>query len=279
MPPSPQPSFSQVLSAAIDDMVAHGFDSVERVDRWSRELEAAARRSMASEAKMDEMLRGGLAAIYRRMVERDGLLRRHDGVSRFTLAQVKPKLRAELDRRIMASAQLIRLNRQQAVQKTLQRFQGWSTSIPKGGTDVADRGKTRKDVRKALASLPFEERRVLIDQGHKFTAALSGILAADGGAIALTWHSHWRQANYDYREDHKERDGKVYAIRDSWALMAGLMKRGPNPYYDEITAVGEEVFCRCYAQYLYNLRDLPADMVTAKGRGELEAAKAARGAA
>lgn len=262
-------SFYDILTAAVSDMTTFGFDSPGRVEFWTEELRKAAERSTASPAKMEEMLRAGLGTVYRRLVERGGLAARHRGVSRFLLERVRPSLRAELDRRILASANLIRLNRRQAIEKTLQRFAGWATSVPAGGTEAADRGQVKKDVRKALASLPFEERRVLIDQGHKLTASLSDILARDGQALAGVWHSHWRQGNYDYREDHKDRDLVVYVVRGNWALAKGLMQ-APDGYTDEITAPASEINCRCFYQYLYHLRDLPKDMLTKKGADELE---------
>lgn len=262
-------SFNDVLSAAIADMIEHGFDSVERVQHWTRLLRAAAERSLISPESLEQQLRDGLATMYRRMVDHDGVLKHHPGVERFTYENLKPQLRGELDRRIMASASLIRLNRGEAIDKTVRRFEGWSTSIPKGGVSSEKRRDVKDNVRKALASLPFEERRVLIDQGHKLVAAISEIVATDGGAIALRWRSHYRQPGYNYREDHKERDDKVYLIRDSWAHQQGLVKRGRNPYYDEITATGQEPFCRCYAIYIYNLRDLPDDMITQDGRRAL----------
>lgn len=266
-------NFYKVLTDAINDVSEHGFDSQERIDRWMELLRKAAEATLTPPHVIEKQLRDALSAIYRKMVERGGLFRINPGVSRFTLDKVRPALRVQLDARIMASANLIKLNRRSAIEKTLQRFSGWSTSIPKGGSRVVDKAAEKKNVRKSLGSLPFEERRVLIDQGHKFTAALSETLARGGDAIALIWHSHWRQPGYNYREDHKERDEKVYALRGSWAIEQRLMKRGPNPYYDEITAVGEEIFCRCYAQWLFNLRDIPDDMLTQKGREVLQDAR------
>lgn len=262
--------FYDVLTEAVEDMIAHGFDSQARVDEWVKRIREAAEREMISETSLEQMMREALAAIYARLIDKGKIVQFHPGIERFTIERVRPALRAELDRRIMASANLIKLNRTQAIDKTLQRFVGWSTSIPKGGTDAADRRDTKKLVRKALAQLPFEERRVLIDQGHKLRASLSEILAKDGAAIAMIWHSHWRQAGYDYREDHKERDQKIYTLRGNWAIEAGLMKAGPYGYYDEITSVGEEPFCRCYAQWIYAIRDLPKGMLTAKGGAELD---------
>jgi hypothetical protein len=157
--------------------------------------------------------------------------------------------------------------------KEFANFAGWSTSIPVGGSETTSRRETGKEIRKSLSQLPFEDRRVLIDQGHKLTASINAVVAQEGGAIALTWRSHWRQVGYDYREDHKDRDDKVYAIRGSWALQQGMMKPGSAGYYEDVTAVGEEIFCRCWAEYIYSLRSLPEDMLTKKGAEALAQTK------
>jgi hypothetical protein len=268
-------TFAEVLNAAVADMVANGFDSAERVAGWMDRIRRAAEASLTPPYVLEAALQEAMRSIYRRMVDGGAILKLNPGVSRFTLDKVKPRLRAELDRRIMASANLIKLNRGAAIEKTLQRFSGWSTSIPAGGTRAADRRQVKRDVRRSLAQLPFVERRVLIDQGHKFTAALSETLARDGGAIAATWRSRWRQAGYDYREDHKERDGQVYAVRGCWALERGLMRAGPAGFTDQITQPASEIFCRCAYQWLHNLRDLPDEMLTAKGKAELARVKVA----
>jgi len=268
-------TFYETVTAAIRDFATHGFDSADRLTKWQELLRKSAEQAGASSSRMEAMLNDALKAIYRRLVERGGILQRHPGVQRWTLAKFAPRLRAELDRRIMASSQLIRLNRQQAIEQTIRRFSGWASSVPAGGSKTTDKGEVKEDVRKALASLPFVERRVLIDQGHKFTASLNNILAVDGGAIAARWFSHWRQVNYDYRPDHKERDGQVYLVRNNWAQTRGLIKVGPAGYTDQITQPGEEVFCRCSYTYIYNLRDMPDEMLTAKGREELERVRVA----
>jgi hypothetical protein len=269
MPSRKPQTFQEVLAAAIADIVESGYDSAERIEGWMRKLRLAAETSLISAASLEQQLRDGLAAVYRRMVDQGGALRYNPGVERFTLEKLRPALRGELDRRILASANLIKLNRAQAIDKTLQRFQGWSTSIPKGGVSGESRAEVKANVRKSLASLPFEERRVLIDQGHKLTAAISEIIATDGGAIAAEWHSNFRTPGYDYREDHRERDGKFYLIRDSWAHRAGLVKKSNAGYFDEHEAPGQLPFCRCWAIYRFALRDLPPEMLTAKGKAAL----------
>ena len=241
---------------------------------WSKQIREAAERVTKSQAQMEQMLKDAMVSVYRRMVEKGVILKRHPGVARFTLERIRPALRAELDRRIMASASLIKLNKEAAIDQTLRRFAGWSTSIPVGGSAEPDKRKAKADIKKSLSQYPFEVRRVLVDQGHKLSSSLSTIVAEGGGALAGIWHSHFRQANYNYREEHKERDGLVYLVRASWALEEGLIKKGEAGYTDDVTQPAEEPFCRCYYSWIYNLRDIPKDMLTRKGADALAAAKA-----
>jgi hypothetical protein len=218
------------------------------------------------------------------------------GVGSFTLEQIKPHLHGELNRRIMAlaeeSAELIGANREAVIGATLKRFAGWITPMPSDPPNrteplrwwarvksrIIGQGQpephTKLDQKppNEFAQLPFEERWrvVMLHQGLRFNACLDEMIAIDGGAIAIIWHSHWRQKNYDYRLEHKERDGKVYALRGNWSMKRELMKAGPDGHYDEITSVGYELNCRCFAQWVYSLRSLPVTMLTENGHAELK---------
>lgn len=264
--------FYETITAAIRDIEIHGFDSMQRINTWTNKILIAARRAMVPQAELEKALSRTFTGIYTRMMK-GGYTRIAPGMSRFQAEQLRPSLRRELDRRILNSANLIKLNRDAMIEKTRQRWIGWATSVPEGGSRAVEKSEVKDDLRKALSQLPYEERRVTIDQGHKFVATLNDIIATDNGAIAARWHSHYRQPGYDYREDHKERDGHVYLIRGSWAQEKGLVKAGPAGYTDQITQPGEEVFCQCDYEYIYNIRDLPEDMVTAKGRESLSAAR------
>lgn len=268
-------TIDEILAEAIADFEEHGFDSEERLAKWERLIREALYTQMRSQAELDRMLREHLQAVYARLIQKGRVLSKHPGVSKFTLANIAPRLHSELSRRILASAQLIKLNRENMINKTMQRFSGWASSVPKGGTENVDKRKLKQEISKPLKSLPFVERRVLIDQGHKLTSSINAVVAHDSGAIAARWFSHWRQSGYNYRDDHKERDGHVYLIRDSWATKAGLVKVGKFGWADEITQPGEEVFCRCSWTYIYALRKLPEEMLTAKGKEALKQSRAA----
>jgi hypothetical protein len=267
-------TFYQLIADAIADMTEHGFDSQARLDNWIKRLALAAHRSLIPEAVMQRTLRQALHDAFNRLVQGAGLMSRHRGIDEYTLAAIKPKLRSELDRRILAATDLIKLNRETSINRTLQRFAGWATSIPIGGSTATNREEARKLTKKALARLPFEERRVIIDQSQKLVASVNAIVAEDGGAIAAVWHSRWREAGYDYRPDHKARDQHVYVMRDNWAIRRGYMKLAGEKYVDQVTQPGEEISCRCRYEYLYTLRDLPARMITKAGKDALAHARA-----
>lgn len=268
--------FYEVLNAAITDLMEHGFDSQERLDSWLQKLSAAARQSLIPEGVLQRSLTDALNQVYWRNVGGSKLMKAHPGVSQFTLEMIKPKLRAELDRRILASASLIKLNREASIARTLQRFAGWASSVPIGGTEIAKRKEIKQTIRRGIAGLSFEERRVVADQGHRLTAAINDIVATDGGAIAFIWrHVMERGHGYQPRPDHVKRNGKVYLLRESWARERGFVKPGPAGYSDEITQPAEEISCRCSAEYLYTLRDLPPGMLTAAGKAALMEARVA----
>ncbi|ENW7730638.1 hypothetical protein ACV9ZL_005722 [Klebsiella oxytoca] len=274
-------TFTRTVREAVKFFLRNGYTSRQELEQWQAIIRQAA------ESETDDnymsMVSDRLRKAYDLQVSKAGALERHKGLSRFTLNYMEPKLRSELDRRILASADLIKLNRTAAINKTVQRFSGWATSIPVqdyvgGGLSASSRSgivANAQHIQKSAEQVDYEARRVMIDQSHKLIANIDNIIATGNNAIAAEWHSHWRQPGYDYREDHKERDKLVYLIRGNWAQKNGYVKAGPAGYLDEITQPGEEVFCRCYVTYLYNLRSIPEDMLTQKGRKFLESMKAA----
>lgn len=258
-------SLYDVLTDAVNYYVKNGWDSEESLLEWCRKLRVAANR----QAPNDDVTRKHLTAIYSRLVVHGGALKDQppDGPSKITLDKMKPTFRHELDRRIFASANLIKLNREQAIDKTMQRFQGWVTSIPPEGIRDVDKNAQKSLLSKSVKDLDYISRRVAIDQGHKLSSNVKYLLSIQGGAIAFRWHSNWRRPGYDYRVDHKGRDELIYLVRDSWAVEQGLIKP-VHGYYDEITAAGEEPFCSCGVLPIYAPQKLPIEFLTEKGKRE-----------
>lgn len=129
---------------------------------WCRKLRVAAQR----ETPDDTVARKHLTAIYSRLVIDGGALRISLLTAlKITVEKLKPEFRKELDRRIFASANLIKLNREQAIEKTIQRFQGWVTSIPPDGVSEIDRREVKSGFQKSVKDMDFISRRVAIDPG------------------------------------------------------------------------------------------------------------------
>ncbi len=256
-------SFYEILGEGVDYLSDYGYDGM--LDEWIIRLRESI--TFRSEKETNAIIKRSLSATFDRSLKTSA--KRHPAVSRITINKIKPELRNELTKRIRASADLIRLNRAESIDSTLRRFSGWASSVPAGGTDVESRRKIKAHISKPLKEQRFIERRVAIDQGHKLISNADAVIADQAGAIAAKWRSHWRQAGYDYRVDHKDRDKQVYALRNSWAKDSGLINAGAG-YIDAMTMPAEEVYCRCYYVYLYNLRELPNSMLTKKGAVALE---------
>ncbi|MBR8168996.1 hypothetical protein KDX27_14850 [Burkholderia cenocepacia] len=262
-------TFHDVLTEAIRDITEHGYDDPGRLQEWLRRLRFAAMADLPTDAEMRNRMQSAMDAVFHRTLSKTGALRYHPGVPRFTIERIAPSLRPELDKRVRASVDLIKLNRERAVEQSLQRLAGWVSSVPAGGSRAVDKPEVRESIAKPIRQLRYEERRISIDQGHKLMSSINAVIAEQTQAIAMMWRSHWRQVGYDYRPDHKERDKRFYVVRGSWALQQGLITKGDG-YLDEITQPAEEPFCRCYGVYVNNLRDLPPEMLTEKGRRALE---------
>jgi len=255
----------------------------------------------------------------------------------YTKDMLKEKAKKLLDIKIQESLDLIKLNREASTQRTLQRLQGWASSIPaktqmqksievvkrrktgefklvkkskaeleaeakRGGTKSAfvppykqvpvyeeykvrqelpvsaqrphgeyERAKFEKayaGMKEPVESLKYKERRVAIDQGHKLAAAIASVNAQSNSAIAFTWRQHFTK---NPRERHTELDGEVFPIKNSWAYEQGLIQgaKGKYKFVEDLPSQpAEEVYCRCTADYVFNLRELyrrAPHLLTAKG--------------
>ncbi len=222
--------FRKLLKEAINYFLTYGY-TPEGLAVWQDMLRSAASKSMPSEQVLNKKLSDSLQGTFKRLVTNGSVMKYHPGIPRLTLERIAPQLRNELDRRIFASADLIKINRDQAIEKTLRRFSGWTTSIPVAGTRVTDKMEVEKDIAKSLVQMNYEERRLFIDQGHKLTSNISAILAIQSGSIAAMWR-HVHEPNYNGRPEHIARDGKLFLMRDSWAIEKGFVKKNKNGYAD-----------------------------------------------
>lgn len=263
-------AFRTLLLEAIREFSERGYMSESHLQQWTARLHAMIESELPTDEESRDILARILGSVYAREY-RSGIARRVPGVSRYTLDRVSPHLRAELDKRIFASADLIRIRKKETVEKTLARFSGWASSVPPTGTfDFSPRALS-KQITKDLVSFKYERRRVAIDQGHKMSANVAHVVAMGEGAIGGIWHDRGEDdGGYDARPIHLARSGKVFLIRNSWAIEEGLIRRGAAQYTDEIEQPSEFPYCSCYYEYIVHPQDLPETFLTAKGRAYIK---------
>lgn len=261
------PRFYALLQQALREFAIAGYVSERQLQEWLGRLRAALERELPGDVELRKALADSLTSIFTRDVDRGGIAKRVPELMRYTIDQVRPQLRAELDRRIFAGVDLIKLNRTAAVEKTLQRFSGWVTSLPPSGGSAEDLRSLAAQIAKPARQVKFEARRVAVDQGHKLGAAVAHVVAKQEGAIAAIWHDRGEyDRGYDARPAHLARSGKIFLIRDSWAMENGLIRRGAVPYTDEFEQVAELPLCSCYYEYITTPHCLPETMLTSAGR-------------
>lgn len=260
------PPFRALIMEALRWFSANGYSSEGVLQDWLLRLRQALDRELPTDKATKTQISNALGKVFAREVK-SGIQKRVPGVSRYTLDRVAPSLRAELDRRIFASVDLIKLNKAAATQKTLQRFSGWVSSVPAGGMAKPDLREVAADILKPSKQVRFEARRVAIDQGAKLSQNVAKVVSIHAGAIAGIWHDRGQyDKSYDYRPDHLERSGKLFLVRDSWALEQGLIAKRGLQYMDEITEPAQEVYCSCWYEFVTSPKALPETMLTSKGR-------------
>jgi hypothetical protein len=144
--------------------------------------------------------------------------------------------------------------------------------VPSGGTkDKAIKGRIA-GIKKELRSLAKWDLLFCTYKARNFPAEIEHIFVLTGNPLAAIWRYSDLDAQGEYQKtyNHQQRDGRVYAVRGCWAIEKGLMKVGPAGYLDAISRPGQELGCMCSFQWVTGVRRLPRDMITDKGRSELD---------
>jgi hypothetical protein len=149
--------------------------------------------------------------------------------------------------------------------------------VPIGGTKNKSTRSKIAELKKVFRHLTKWTQLFYTYKAMSLPAEIEYIFILEGGPLVAFWHYSQLDEQGEYKKsyNHKERDGRVYAVRGNWAIDKGLMKAEPYGYIDEISRPNQEIGCMCHLQWVYGIRSLPDDMVTEKGRSGLEHARAA----
>jgi hypothetical protein len=248
------------LKAAMLDIALHGFDPTNRAKDWQYWLLYALLKSTPKPKAKDK-----ITNTFVKETQYSKLKKNHKYLKEAELNRISYKFHDELANRIKIAEDIVDLHIKSTHDDIIRRFIGWASSIPSKGTDgnILDKRKVEASILKPESDLKRKETLVIEDQKRKMITNINDTVAKDTGAIGATWHSNFRQAGYNFRPEHKERDisGKVFIIADNWAEKEGLLAK-----YKKETEPGEEPNCKChYKKYIYKLNEFPPEMLTKKG--------------
>lgn len=201
------------------------------------------------------------------------------GLSTYSLKDLRPKFKKQLDQRVQNSFNWIKNKDDELKQKLASKFMSWVT------IDSEDTRGSTTSKQSLLNFLDFAKENdiaeehalfVLRDQASKMRASFDMIVAEENGAIGGVWINRGDKrvvgnpdGLYPYgnkaHNDHWDRGGKFFIFKNSWAYQKGFVKG--EKYEDlEDGGVGVAINCRCRLEMIYDLRDVPIENLTKKGK-------------
>jgi hypothetical protein len=122
--------------------------------------------------------------------------------------------------------------------------------VPIGGTKDKSTRRKVTEIKRELRHLTKWTQLFYIYKASSLSAEIEFLFVLEGCPIAAIWHYSQldEQGEYQKTYNHKERDGRVYAVRGNWAIDKGLMKAEPNGYLDETSRPKQEIGCMCWYQ-------------------------------
>ena len=189
------------------------------------------------------------------------LIKKNKGyVDKLFIAQLEPRLKDELERRMYAARELLEGDKKVALERIHQRFLGIATAgaQPQGGEENV------RAITKAERDAKAHARMMAVDQTSKLMNMMDEVIAKDAGSIGGFWDATW-DIERKHRPEHAARHDKWYPRRASWADDQGLLKRGIG-WMDEHDMPGVLINCRCEYHYVYDLEDVPQEFLTPAGK-------------
>lgn len=204
----------------------------------------------------------------------------HKGITKTSLNDLKPKFRKEIEDRVKISFNLMKNQEEELKQKIASRFINWVTIDSKdvrGNTTSKQSLLNFLDFAKENGIAEDHAKFILKDQTRKMIASLDDLVAKENNAIGGIWHNRgdrrvvgnpsgiYPHAESKAHGDHWEREGKFYIFKDSWAYQKGYIK---GELYENLEdgGVGVAIGCRCRLEFIYDLRDVPYENLTKRGR-------------
>lgn len=222
--------------------------------------------------------------------KRTGYKRYLHGVKAYTIEDLSPEYRKQVQNAVDNSIALIKTQKKEFIEVVQNRIRNWATiPTPETRGEIPGEKKPIETVfNQLIKSTPSrydtDEHRdmILRDQSRKLVSAMNSITANSAGAIGFIWHNRrdnrvvgrpgglWPKPS-KLHGNHWNREGVFYILSDSWAIKRGLLKKTKGIIFDiniPDGIPGTAPDCRCYAEYIFILSDIPkkyTDCITKKG--------------
>lgn len=256
---------------------------------YTREVKNKYKNAYYNFIKSDDFFKAPTKTIKKKDKQGNIIKKKVIDIKSYNLSDLKPELQKELENRVNISLQYIKTQSDANIEKLKDRLLNWSViNTPNmRGEDFKEMEKKfwndivdeRGDIKRQKKHINF----ILRDQQNKMVANFKDITAINNGAIGFIWRNMrdkrvvgnpagiYPNGN-NVHNNHWQREGKLYLIKNNWALKKGYIKKTKDiEYTDEIPDGLPRIAinCRCSAEYVYTLASIPDKykyIITEKGK-------------
>lgn len=209
-----------------------------------------------------------------------GYTKRHRGLAKWRLNDLRKSFRKELRNRINDSLELIKTRSRDTTGILYQRFIGWLGNGRKNKKTASLERYLKASKEQGITEK--HARMILRDQSLKMIGAYDGIVAKQYKAIGFFWRTMEDRKvvgnpaglypkGSDGHGDHYSRADKLYFYKDSWVFTEGLVYKNKVELAEFTDGMPSQAYnCRCWANNVYDLEDcikaLGQGILTQKGK-------------
>lgn len=206
--------------------------------------------------------------------------KRNVGIASYKLKDLNPKFEKAYKVASLNSLRLIKTQNEETMVKLRRRFADWMSVQNSGGKNIK---LEEKDILPDSKHMRF----ILRDQTNKLSANIDNIVAKEYEAIAFQWKTRndnrvvgkpggkYPDTNKQDKThgNHWDRRDKFFYYAATWATKAKLLEL--DEFVSSNRAIpdgmpGVPIGCRCWAKNYYRLADLPAELISERGKEYLK---------
>lgn len=245
-------------------------------------------------AMLDKMFKSQLTKMQRdltaeyRKFKQQNHSKHNLNIKQWRMQEISTALKTELKRRIKSAIALISPRKQMTTQGIILAMQGILTSKPLSDSpNIKLEGAVKKivseiDLYKKIRKEDKHFKMTLADQTRKMIGNFDSIVAEKFGAIAFIWNSqvdssvvgnpkgfYPKVSDPKMHGDHYHRNGKLFYYSNNQTAKdfkrRGYFSDEVKPAKFEDGMPGQPINCRCFAENIYRLKDIPDEFLTEKG--------------